>query len=86
MVKDALGQVGLWMACLRACSSQVTAQAPVDARGQVPAPLDPPPGALVSPLGGAEASPWPEDDAVRILLDALVDEVEDVAGRCAARP
>lgn len=53
----------------------------MDARGQVPKSpsLDPPLGSLVSPLGGAEVFlPILEDDAVRILLDALVDEVEDV--------
>lgn len=35
--------------------------------------------ASASPLGGAEVFlPVLEDDAIRILLDALVDEVEDV--------
>lgn len=53
----------------------------MDARGHVPKSpsLDPPLGSLASPLGGAEVFlPILEDNAVRILLDALVDEVEDV--------
>lgn len=53
----------------------------MDARGQVPksSSLDAPLGSLVSPLGGAEVFlPVLEDDAIRILLDAHVDEVEDV--------
>lgn len=82
--KDALGRVGLWMAqsLNRGVPKEVTAFQEQACRSQKEgsqplknAPLENPAFLL---RGGEIFFPILENDAIRIILDALVDEVEDV--------